>query len=163
MAKAGTTAHIMSLAVDLDEHHAFITSTPPDIVAKVFEAVHTLSLTNSHCPFWIGGGSRHEPRTAITKTLFPSLEVLTIDHAGYCHMGYVPVATISSESDRPAISKLMIMNVNAEEPTFHTFLRSYGSTVRHLIIDSIEDLDYGPDLDIAKDLALDTPNICMRE
>jgi hypothetical protein len=44
MVKAGTRARTMSLAVDLDEHHVFFTSTPPDILAKVFNSVHTLKL-----------------------------------------------------------------------------------------------------------------------
>lgn len=163
MAKADTRARTMSLAVDLDEHHTSITSIPPDTLAEVFNSVHTLKFIDSYCPFWGDGeSSRDEPRLAISKTAFPSLRDLTIDHTEFHHVGYIDVAPISSDSDRSGISKLTVINVAQTEETLHSFLRSYGRTIRHLVLDYTEYPNHGPVLDIAKQFALNTLEIRCR-
>ncbi|KAI4631741.1 uncharacterized protein J4E87_002447 [Alternaria ethzedia] len=52
MVASKITVRTMTLAVDLDEHHAFITNIPSVIFAKASQKVETLVLRDMYCPYY---------------------------------------------------------------------------------------------------------------
>jgi len=52
MVASKITVRTMTLAVDLDEHHAFITNISSVIFAKASQKVETLVLRDMYCPYY---------------------------------------------------------------------------------------------------------------
>jgi hypothetical protein len=160
VAEAGTVAHTMDLAVDLDERHAFISFTPPIALATVLKSVHTLTLRDAYCPFFtLESVQTREPRVIITKALCPALQSLTIDHDACSLEGYDRVAAMPSPSDCPDLRSLTIVGTDNNDETLRSYLLAYGCNLQHLALDLVDFEDYGSTLEVARLFNLDTLEI----
>jgi hypothetical protein len=148
------TVRHMHLAVDLHKHHAFITDIPRDVIAQVCQRVETLVLSDSYYR-WVAT----EHTVPITRTLFPKLRSLTIDHKDYGIEEHDTSTPLPSSSDVPMLSSLTIANIALPEATFEDFVRVYGSQARHLSLQHLAESAYGPTLKLLAKLDMEEVSI----
>ncbi|KAG9188458.1 hypothetical protein G6011_02381 [Alternaria panax] len=125
----------MTIAVDLDEYHAFITNIPKDTFAKVTQEVKTLVLNGAYCPPGSLSVSKQASRLSVTRGVFLRLRSLTIDHSHFVDFSnYKIVALLPPLSDIPRLQNLTVKHASLSEETILSFLRHYGQHAQRMAI-----------------------------
>jgi hypothetical protein len=140
LATAGTCVKTLELSVDLDDYHAFITNVPEAVMAKACRNVWHLKIWNKYFPLYSEYFVRRmgEPRIAPTRSVFPALLSLTIDHCNTFRDPYVVTKPLPSLFDVPQLSELTILNADFEDPHMVSFIQLYGTGVERLRIKSVK-------------------------
>jgi hypothetical protein len=137
--QAGLQPRILELAVDLDEHHAFITDVPETVIVDFCKKVEDLSLYDNYCPFYDGeDGQVKQPRVAITKTIFPALRSLTIDHRNLVASPYISVAPLPPSTDIPTLSHLEVHKAKIHETSLLAFITRYGQVLETVSLEGMQ-------------------------
>jgi hypothetical protein len=146
---SGIRPQALDLAVDLDEHHAFITGMDEQTLGEVCSKVEKLCLVDSYCPFYdINGMQAAHPRIVLTRKLFPVLRILTIDHSTMMLEEYDRVAPLPSLAEIPTLSHLAILGAYLDEPTLLSFLSCYGKNVENVTLKGSSEYSYRGVLEI---------------
>jgi hypothetical protein len=148
---------VLELAVDMDEHHSFITSVPEAYFEKARSKVKTLCLSDAYCPFYEVAGMRHtrEPRVTINRSTFPALWSLTIDHKETMADPFTYVAPLPPLSKLPWLTHLNILHSGSHETTMLAFIRHYGCNLQSLTVKHAIDGEYEDMLAILANFTMD--------
>jgi hypothetical protein len=162
MAASNTNVRTMTLAVDLDDHHAFPTNTSPDIFAKVSHQIETLVLQDKY--FQLRDEDVHdETSLSVTKDFFPKLKWLIVDHGLYTDwINDRPTTSLPSSSNTPVPTKLTVKNTEMTGEAFLSFLQCYGQHAQCITLESLTDADYRPVLESVRNLHIETLEIHNR-
>ncbi|KAJ8112857.1 hypothetical protein OPT61_g4880 [Boeremia exigua] len=129
---AGTKPHVLDLALQLGDSHAFFINLTSDDLGEVFQRVELLTLRDRYYPF---EESIHkndtESRVCLTKHLFPALRSLTVDYNGW---ELEPAISFPPKDNLPELSDITICNGDAMIPYFGPFLEHYGRHIQNFCI-----------------------------
>lgn len=146
---------VLELAVDLDEHHAFITSLPKEVLSAVSGRVEDLKLFEKFCPFYDPYNAQTQmPRVVITKDTFPTLQSLTIDHMGDIPDPYVSVVPLPSLSNVPKITHLAVKGTRQTGATLLSFVERYGKDLESVSLHGVAEDSYDPMLNVLRQFSL---------
>jgi len=160
MVASKITVRTMTLAVDLDEHHAFITNIPSAIFAKASQKVETLVLRDMYCPYYESPSYGKKGRLSITRSLFPRLRSLVVDHSEHSEFIHPrPTIPLPSPSDTPALDKLTVRNTKMNAENLHSFLQCYGQQARCISFESPANREYCSALESVRNLHVETLEI----
>jgi hypothetical protein len=154
---SGIFPEVLELAVDLDEHHAFITNVPEAYFEKACSKVKTLRLYDAYCPFYepVDMGHTLEPRVTINRFNFPALWSLTIDHKETMADPFTSVAPFPPLSELPQPAHLTILNSGLYETSMLSFIKHYGCNLQSLTVKHAIDGEYKAMLALLAELAVD--------
>jgi hypothetical protein len=99
-----------------------------------------LQLKNAYYPFYDDGSGRQlrEPRIALSRSVFPTLHSLTIDHCGTLIDEFGHIAPLPPLSEVPTLSNLTVLDADFGTPSMISFIERYGHSVEHMKIHSAQ-------------------------
>ena len=160
MVASNITVRTMTLAVDLDEHHAFLTNVPSAIFARASQKVETLVLKDMYSPFFQTPSYEEKARLSITRSLFPCLRSLVIDHGHYEEFTNTrSIVPLPSASDTPVLEKLTVRRTPMNAKNLHSFLQCYGQHARCISFENPPDQKYRSALESVRNLNVETLEI----
>jgi len=160
MVASNITVRTMTLAVDLDEHHAFLTNVPSAIFARASQKLETLVLKDMYSPFFQTPSYEEKARLPITRSLFPRLLSLVVDHGHYDEFTNTrSTIPLPSPSDTPVLENLTVRRTPMNAKNLHPFLQCYGQHARCISFEDPPDRQYRSALESVRNLNVETLEI----
>ncbi|KAH6638456.1 hypothetical protein C7974DRAFT_161296 [Boeremia exigua] len=139
LSDAGAQPRVLDLAVEFGEGHAFISTVPNVTLLKLFAKVESLTLRDKYNAVCLLTGQHGScSRVCLTKTLFPALRSVTIDHGnGSGILEEDETVSFPPESELPRLLEIAIIYHRETELCGKSFLAHYGKEIKSLTIDTL--------------------------